>query len=601
MKKNYKLFTTGLIAIAISSANAQCPIPSLVTASPSTICSGATTSLNATATGASINWFTAPIGGVAVGTSASAANFAISPSVTTTYYAESIGASSTATNTFAYTGGAQTFTVPAGVTSVTISASGAQGGNTAYTGGLGGNATGSFTVTPGQVLNLYVGGQGAVATTGGFNGGGNGGTGSAGNFGSGGGGASDVRVGGTALINRILVAGGGGGSGNLYSGFGGAGGAGSSCLSPFGVGGGFGTGCSSGNVGSCAGGTSPSYGTGGGGGGLNSGGAISGDGSGGAGGAGTLGVGGVGGTQVNGPGGGGGGYYGGAGGQSGSGGCNGGGGGGSSYSSSSLTVFTGSVQSGNGVIVIIYPNTCTSPSRTAVMVTVNSTPTISATSGAICAGKSYTIVASGASTYTYASGSAVVTPTANTSYSVTGTSSLGCVGSNTAISSVTVNANPIVSASTSNTLICSGESVALTASTTATSYTWNTGATTMSVSVSPTVTSTYTVNVSNAAACVSSSTVMVTVNACVGINEAVASLISVYPNPNNGILNINLTAELAKNASLEIYDALGKLVAKQTLANESNTLNISALTNGVYTFKVLNNSNLVKIGKLIKQ
>ncbi len=95
MKKNYKLFTTGLIAIAINSASAQCPIPSLVTASPSTICSGATTTLNATAIGASINWFTVPVGGTAVGTSASAANFAISPTITTTYYAESIGASST--------------------------------------------------------------------------------------------------------------------------------------------------------------------------------------------------------------------------------------------------------------------------------------------------------------------------------------------------------------------------------------------------------------------------------------------------------------------------------------------------------------------------
>jgi hypothetical protein len=210
------------------------------------------------------------------------------------------------------------------------------------------------------------------------------------------------------------------------------------------------------------------------------------------------------------------------------------------------------------------------------------------------------MVASGASTYSSTGGSAVVTPTANTSYSVTGTSTLGCAGSNTAVSTVTVNASPSVVASTSNSMICSGESVVLTASTSATSYTWNTGATTMSVSVSPTVTSTYTVNVSNAAGCSASSMVMVTVNACVGINEAVASLISVYPNPTNGVVNINLTAELAKNASLEVYDALGKLVVKQVLTNELNTINMSNFDNGIYTFKVLNNTNTVKIGKLIK-
>ena len=75
----------------------------------------------------------------------------------------------------------------------------------------------------------------------------------------------------------------------------------------------------------------------------------------------------------------------------------------------------------------------------------------------------------------------------------------------------------------------------------------------------------------------------------------------VYPNPNTGVLNISLTAELSKNASLEVYDALGKLVVKQVLDNALNTINMSNLDNGIYTFKVLNNSNLVKVGKLIKQ
>ncbi len=274
-------------------------------------------------------------------------------------------------------------------------------------------------------------------------------------------------------------------------------------------------------------------------------------------------------------------------------------------SATSYTISGGSAvvtPTANATYTVTGTNSVTTCSNSAIStVTVNALPTISVTSGAICAGNSYTMVASGAGTYTYTGGSAVVTPTANTSYSVTGTSTLGCVGSNTAVSSVTVNANPSVSASTSNSMICSGESAVLTASTSATSYTWNTGATTMSVSVSPTVTSTYTVNVSNAAACVASSTVMVTVNACVGINEAVANLISVYPNPNNGVVNINLTAELAKNATLEVYDALGKLVVKQVLVNELNTINMSNLDNGIYTFKVLNNTNTVKIGKLIKQ
>jgi hypothetical protein len=162
--------------------------------------------------------------------------------------------------------------------------------------------------------------------------------------------------------------------------------------------------------------------------------------------------------------------------------------------------------------------------------------------------------------------------------------------------------NPSFNIIASSSTICIGQSVILTASTTATSYTWNTGATTMSIYVSPTVTSTYTVSVSNAAGCgVASSTIMVTVSPCTGINEVLANSISVYPSPTSGLINVILTSELSKNSTIEVYDAVGKLVVKQVLASEANAINISNLTNGIYTFKVLNNSNLIKTGKLIKQ
>jgi hypothetical protein len=123
---------------------------------------------------------------------------------------------STVSTTFTFTGAMQTYTVPADVTELFIEANGAQGGSgasggnasTGGAGGLGSKTTGTLTVTPGQVLNIFVGGQGATPT-GGFNGGGNGGSTNAG----GGGGASDIRIGGTAAANRIMVAGGGGGGG----------------------------------------------------------------------------------------------------------------------------------------------------------------------------------------------------------------------------------------------------------------------------------------------------------------------------------------------------------------------------------------------------
>ena len=123
-----------------------------------------------------------------------------------------------ATVSFSYTGAAQTWTVPAGVTQVAVELRGAQGGGSyacsgarEEDGGLGGLTQGNLAVTSGQILNLFVGGQApdvgnATPAPGGFNGGGDGG-----GYGAGGGGATDVRVGGIALANRVAVAGGGGG------------------------------------------------------------------------------------------------------------------------------------------------------------------------------------------------------------------------------------------------------------------------------------------------------------------------------------------------------------------------------------------------------
>ncbi|MBL0020638.1 MAG: T9SS type A sorting domain-containing protein [Bacteroidetes bacterium] len=121
--------------------------------------------------------------------------------------------------TFSYTGGVQTYTVPPGVISVTIDAKGAQGGGiTNAPGGMGGRAQGSLSVTPGQVLEVYVGGAGAffnsTTPTGGYNGGAgftapsSGGT---------GGGGSDVRISPYGLANRVIVGGGGGGGTNSAS------------------------------------------------------------------------------------------------------------------------------------------------------------------------------------------------------------------------------------------------------------------------------------------------------------------------------------------------------------------------------------------------
>jgi hypothetical protein len=75
--------------------------------------------------------------------------------------------------------------------------------------------------------------------------------------------------------------------------------------------------------------------------------------------------------------------------------------------------------------------------------------------------------------------------------------------------SVTVKATPTVAVS--NATICSGNTANLTA-TGATTYSWNTGAITSSISVSPTITTNYFVVGTNSLGCSNSKTISVTVN-----------------------------------------------------------------------------------------
>ena len=262
---------------------------------------------------------------------------AMLPVVTSIVAPGALQAQSLSSQTFNYTGAAQTFTVPAGVTSVNVDAHGAEGGTSYlnWPGGKGGRVQATIAVTPSELLTVTVGGMGGsffAVPPGfpGFNGGGAGGM----SLSGGGGGASDVRRGGTQLV----VAGGGGGSGfNSVSG-----GDGGNTSGADGV-----TASAAGSGGGGGGGTQSSGGAGG----------VAGT-SGSAGSNGTAGNGGAGAGPDLGGGGGGGGYYGGGGG-GGTGGSgllfSGGGGGGSWYTDPAATsvTHTQGARTGNGQISLV--------------------------------------------------------------------------------------------------------------------------------------------------------------------------------------------------------------------------------------------------------
>jgi Bacterial Ig-like domain (group 3) len=137
------------------------------------------------------------------------------------------------TVSFHLSGHAELWTVPAGVSALRVVADGARGGQGGPRGlgGHGAEESAIVSVTPGDTIEVEVGGSGGQVRTGGFPDGGNGGHqgGPAGNDGGGGGGASRVEK---VRINPLdppswqVVAGGGGGGGGSQAGVGGDGGRG---------------------------------------------------------------------------------------------------------------------------------------------------------------------------------------------------------------------------------------------------------------------------------------------------------------------------------------------------------------------------------------
>ncbi len=132
---------------------------------------------------------------------------------------------------FCFSGASTNFTVPtvpAGITQCTVKLWGGGGGSgNSYDGGAGGFVHGSFNVTPGEVLTIYVGGGGTSGNgmqPGAFPDGGNSGQKVASgpeSRGAGGGSSSIWRPG-----NNLVVMAGAGGGGSVYNPYGGRGGAG---------------------------------------------------------------------------------------------------------------------------------------------------------------------------------------------------------------------------------------------------------------------------------------------------------------------------------------------------------------------------------------
>ena len=238
--------------------------------------------------------------------------------------------------------------------------------------------------------------------------------------------------------------------------------------------------------------------------------------------------------------------------------------------------------------------TCTGSA--VLTLSVNSIPTINiaSTANSVCAGTTVTLTASGATTYTWLPSnvnttSITATPSSNVTYTARGINP-GCPARNASIT-INVLPSPNISVSSSASMACAGDVVALAASGSANSYSWSNGGNSAIIIITPSVTTTYTVTGLNTNNCSAKAVITQSVTDCTGLsnNGVSGNMLSVFPNPSNGVVNLISPT----NITLSLLDLTGRCLIKIHLTadmpSEINTANLPA---GIYYFTTTNNQVL---------
>ncbi len=258
------------------------------------------------------------------------------------------------------------------------------------------------------------------------------------------------------------------------------------------------------------------------------------------------------------------------------------------WSNSATTSTISGLTSGVYSLSVMSANGCFEVKNATVNIYPN--PTLSVNNGTICSGSNFTINPTGALTYTYSGGAAIVSPTTTSTYTITGTNSFGCNA--TSVINISVNGLPIVTAVSSNSAyICIGQSTSLTGSG-ANTYSWNTGVTASVIVVTPTVSTTYTLTGTDAYGCSANAIISQSVSSCTGINASLSNpstSLMIYPNPSNGELFISSEQPI----SLKLINEAGMIVKTINLNKDNNrTVKIDALVPGIYI--LISNENNYK-------
>ncbi|HEX7412697.1 MAG TPA: T9SS type A sorting domain-containing protein [Bacteroidia bacterium] len=77
-------------------------------------------------------------------------------------------------------------------------------------------------------------------------------------------------------------------------------------------------------------------------------------------------------------------------------------------------------------------------------------------------------------------------------------------------------------------------------------------------------------------------------------NNTTNSLVSIYPNPNNGVFNLSISQfDNNKTNSVEVYNTIGECVYRQSITSTNCQINVSDLAVGVYQFTIYNSEFII--------
>ncbi|HET6244387.1 MAG: PKD domain-containing protein [Bacteroidetes bacterium] len=171
-------------------------------------------------------------------------------------------------------------------------------------------------------------------------------------------------------------------------------------------------------------------------------------------------------------------------------------------------------------------------------------------------------------------------------------SSLACASPSSAMDDVTIAVNAAAVASFTQVNV-SGVAVDFDASastgTGSLSYSWNFGdgspaGSGVTTSHTYTVNGTYTVTLTVTDGCGSVSQFETVTIVAVSINkQTINSVISIYPNPSNGIFNVSTS----ENATVVVYNAIGSVISATNTRNNKLSFDLSNEAKGVYFVKVV--------------